>query len=601
MNFLKNSIEEARLHTARTISDGGNTLYMSTNSEKHTPDTTLVCVGRNGTVRAWASRATLGDNPKIQAAHIEAYLENLRGFVFDDGVALPIIASRVPGQHGRKWSDSKRMEFVTDKVHKTPETLAAREKIMSALNADVVRATGSLKRASPSLHDYNVMIENPDFARSVIDIYNRHPWLAMHVEERMLFLGLSNRKHRWQDVFKLHPDDAVRYIIEKGFTNIEVGSTVYERQGECMTSGVRAMVNIPALSFHYPSEAGNFIRFLSSIPLSWARDWCQPENLNTAMNVMLVVSKLTVSETPDAVTRLLAGSRGNLNHVADILGEKLESRHAGTDLRDCIVSFRTDVINPLVRVAFEGSRINQTKQKNIGNELIRRMLGFEGLGRLVEISEKWHRMEEEIRHRKNAGNNNLSWPPLAENYKASNGLMLIPLYTAKQLADEGSRQRDDDGMLGLNHCVGSYDAYCRSGSSHIVSVRKRNGRQWERVSTVEYALNVANGGSLTERQHRAQGNGNPTAEAIAAVNEWTNLVQKKKISLNIDDIVRNMNEVAAENPTDPMEKLARGLLAWQPLLKGEYRQMTAEDLVMHAFEFDERRDSIEQRPNRMTM
>lgn len=588
MKNFKFSLEEARLQTARTISFGGKTLYMSTNSEKHTPDTTLVCVDKSGTVKVWGSRATLGESRREQASNIEKFLENLRSFDFDNGAELPLIASRIPGQHGRKWSESRNMDFVTDQLHKSSETIAAFEKIMSVLNPEVVKAIGSMKHSSPAVSAYNIMIENPDFSRSVIDIYNRHPWLAFHVDERMLFIGLNTRNHRWEFVFNRHPDDAVRYIIENEFTNIDPQSTAFERGGECFTAGVRALANVPALSFSSPEIAGNYIRFMSSIPISWAKDWCKPENLKTAIDVMQVVTRLAVSNSPDSVTRLLAGSRGNINHVVGILGKHSEIKDAAIDLRDCVTSFKTDVINPLLRSAFEGSRMHLNMQKNIGDELTRRMLGFEGLGRLVEISEKWHRMEEEIRLRKNAGMASASWPPIAANYKASNGLMIIPLSTAKELSDEGSSQRDENGMFGLNHCVGNYDAHCKTGHSHIVSVRKRNGRQWERVSTVEYALHVTNEWHLTERQHRAYGNARPPAEAMLAVSEWSKLVRDKKISLNIDEVVRNMNENAMENPVDPMKKLERGLRAWHPLLKREYRDMTAEDLVMHAFEFDER-------------
>jgi hypothetical protein len=548
----------------------------------------LVRVGENGTVKVWGSRATLGDNRREQASAINKYLESLRSFDFDNGAELPLISSRIPGQHWRKWSDNRNMEFLTDKLHKSSETIDAYEKIMSVLNAEVVKAIGSMKHNSPAVSGYNIMIENPDFSRSVIDLYNRHPWLSFHVDERMLFIGLNTRNHRWEVVFNRHPDDAVRYMIENDLTYIERESTAFERGGECFTAGVRAMVNVPSLSFSSPEIAGNYIRFMSSIPISWAKDWCKPENLKTAIDVMHVVTKLTVSNSPDSVTRLLAGSRGNINHVASILGKHAEIKDAGIDLRDCITSFKTDVINPLLRSAFEGSRMHLNMQKNIGDELTCRMLGFEGLGRLVEISEKWHRMEEDIRLRKNAGMASASWPPIAENYKASNGLMIIPLSTSKELSDEGSSQRDDNGIFGLNHCVGNYDARCKTGHSHILSVRKRSGRQWERVSTVEYALNVKNEVYLTERQHRAYGNARPPAEAMLAVSEWSKLVRDKKISLNIDEVVRNMNENAMESPIDPMKKLERGLRAWHPLLKREFRDMTAEDLVMHAFEFDER-------------
>lgn len=588
MIIFKNSIEDARLHTARTISFDGITLYMSTNSEKHTPDTTLVCVDKSGTVKVWGSRATLGEKRREQAFNIEKFLESLRTFDFDNGAELPLIASRIPGQHGRKWSESRNMDFVTDQLHKSYETKAAFETIMSVLNPEVVKAIGSMKHSSPAVSAYNIMIENPDFSRSVIDIYNRHPWLSFHVDERMLYIGLNSSNHRWEYVFNRHPDDAVRYIIENDLTTIDPESTAFERGGERFTAGVRAMVHVPSLSFSSPEIAGNYIRFMSSIPISWAKDWCKLENLKTAIDVMHVVTRLTVSNSPDSVTRLLAGSRGDINHVAGLLGKYSEIKDAAIDLRDCVSSFKTDVINPLLRSAFEGSRLHLNVQKKIGDALTRRMLGFEGLGRLVEISEKWHRMEEDIRLRKDADIASASWPPIAENYKASNGLMIIPLSTAKQLSDEGSRQLDDNGMPGLNHCVGSYDAHCKTGHSHIISVRRRSGRQWERVSTVEYALNVAKEVTLTERQHRAYGNSRPPADAMLAVSEWLKLVRDKKISLNIDEVVRNMNENTTRNPTDPMKKLERGLLAWHPLLKREYRDMTAEDLVMHAFEFDER-------------
>ena len=109
------------------------------------------------------------------------------------------------------------------------------------------------------------------------------------------------------------------------------------------------------------------------------------------------------------------------------------------------------------------------------------------------------------------------WPALFETVVAPNGLRLVSLACAEDLADEGAEGTDRNGAAGLDHCVASNVPSAANGSSYFISVRRDlPGGGYERLSTVHLVLSERPGASDVY-QHRGRANASPPAEAVEAV------------------------------------------------------------------------------------
>src|SRR5690606_9208877 len=113
------------------------------------------------------------------------------------------------------------------------------------------------------------------------------------------------------------------------------------------------------------------------------------------------------------------------------------------------------------------------------------------------------------------------WPPLCNPVQAPNGVWIVPLTDPRELNDEGRAAPDSNGVCGLNHCVGGYAYACRSGRSHILSLRAggSHGPGIKRLSTVEIMSVVPGEVDLNVRQHRGPSNRAPDRSATLAL-EW---------------------------------------------------------------------------------
>lgn len=586
-------IYEKQIYWARAIEHDGHLFYLKMGSELYGRDGFhLTHVAPDKTISTWSaySRSDVKLHPKKVDKLFGSYLEKCRES-FKDGIFTPgeFPSAVIRSGDQPQWDPVKKIEPIGERGLACDQlSVEAGEQLNNAYDPEVLDYIRQKIGGdhTNTVESYNLLVQNPEYKRQVLDLFKRHPWFMSHVDDAVLWGVLKEIRRDWQSLFKQHPDDVVKEMLSKRLTSLDF---IFQSD----LSAIGSMAGLPAKSFYMNSEMGRFIEFYSALPSSWVNEWCRYEDVRDLNNVAKL-SELSIIKKPIDIAMLLKGCKGDFDIIKDWFFVESDTyaelkMRPVNDLNDCLSAFANDVTSPLSRVAFHGTRISDNRRHEIIQQLTRSMLGFEGLKRLIEVSDRWHAIESQITESLHDGHGVTSWPALTDNYIASNGLVLIPLTTSRQLSDEGLHNADEDGIDGLGHCVGSYSSQCQSGRSHIFSVRQRDGRTWKRLSTVEFDLNHATK-EIREVQHRSKNNRNPSKEALKAVDEWIGLLSANRISLNLDEVLENAKQVMQSRTArpDPLVTLQRGLDAWQPMLKSAFRGITAEELVMYVFEMDKR-------------
>nr|WP_250808421.1 PcfJ domain-containing protein [Neorhizobium tomejilense] len=132
--------------------------------------------------------------------------------------------------------------------------------------------------------------------------------------------------------------------------------------------------------------------------------------------------------------------------------------------------------------------------------------------RTVEASRNWHAsltgnraMMDRTYGRREGTPEASSWNSAIDEITAPNGLYIIPLDTADELAKEGHGQR---------HCVYSQRRDCAEGRQRVASVRQLHDGKYKTLSTFSFRQ-VED--EIVIREHRAFANGQPSDDAIEAV------------------------------------------------------------------------------------
>lgn len=574
-------VQEKLKHVARAIEHQGHILFMSTSMDPSNPDSTIVHVNAGNTIKVWLSRVELPGDEEQKAKAILEYLNEISEHVDGDYLALP-----------HHWHTQQEFPFV-DTVYKAdPRNEKARSQLYGRLNKEDIDLQSVRDRDVDVVDCYNILVSDEDFRRTMLDIYRRHPWLVRHTNEKDILSNFEADGRSWHKYIKRNPDEAVKWLIDNGMTSLKVGvsgayynnvENVFKRPIEL--HAVRALAGLQHFALDTSYATNVFLDVISALPPEWASDWCRPENIEAAKELSSICALPIVNSRKD-VRRLLASSKGNVQAYGDDINCKVR------EACDFLRSFHNEISAPVLGIMKE-QKLNEnnlsdfqtldTEARRFNAEITRKMLGFEGLGKVLELSAKWHRTQAEIRAKISLNMDRAKWPGLIENYQAKNGLLLVPLTTPKQLENEGKVGRDDNGMLGLNHCVGSFYGTCLAGESHIISVRRRNGKAWERVSTIEYKIDRD---QLVQVQHHGTGNSKPADEAVTAVKEFEDLALRRKVPLNIEEIARHKEAFRKIPIHDNREKLERGLDGWKPLLKREYRNISVDDVVQKMFDLN---------------
>lgn len=123
-----------------------------------------------------------------------------------------------------------------------------------------------------------------------------------------------------------------------------------------------------------------------------------------------------------------------------------------------------------------------------------------------------------------------SWPKLAANFVAENGLVVQNLTTKDQLRDESAR---------LSHCVGRlYLRKARRGDCHIFSIRSADlSKSYSTIELSPVEGNVVEQAILSQLhivQHKASNNRRPRKKAIVACQEWLFALRSGKHPADLD-------------------------------------------------------------------
>ncbi len=126
------------------------------------------------------------------------------------------------------------------------------------------------------------------------------------------------------------------------------------------------------------------------------------------------------------------------------------------------------------------------------------------------------------------------WGPCLPDHE-DGPLSVRVLTTARALAAEGAWGGDGDGMAGLDHCVGGYASWCRSGGSRILGVLRTlpDGTR-ERLSTVE--VRFGPDGSWAVAQHRGTQNSEPDAEAVDFLARYVRSMRMNPDHIHLGDL-----------------------------------------------------------------
>jgi|GEM_PF-6144650 len=121
-----------------------------------------------------------------------------------------------------------------------------------------------------------------------------------------------------------------------------------------------------------------------------------------------------------------------------------------------------------------------------------------------------------------------AWPALFPAWKSEDGRFeILPLTSAANLVEEG---------LAMEHCVGGYDNQCRTGRTHIFSVRVAGQREATLEVKLDFGL-TAGGARMHIGQCKGRLNQNPVASATQAVKEFMAAIEAKEIKPRIKAVL----------------------------------------------------------------
>lgn len=173
---------------------------------------------------------------------------------------------------------------------------------------------------------------------------------------------------------------------------------------------------------------------------------------------------------------------------------------------------------------------NQNARRFITRRLTDELLTRYSPAKLVAQSQRWHKMVNQLR-KPPGGDDGVrrdQWPGLPGLPWACDDLTLVSVTNSLELHYEGHF---------MDHCVGSYDYKCRTGDSHIVSIRDSYG---SRLSTAEISLEQTVGRQIKPIviQHRSKGNGPAGQDSRNALEamlvRWQEEVNQRELKALID-------------------------------------------------------------------
>lgn len=180
-----------------------------------------------------------------------------------------------------------------------------------------------------------------------------------------------------------------------------------------------------------------------------------------------------------------SGARFGSPHHQHIVSPKLIGE--AQESIDALAAFTTDVLKPIVktrmdalgiaksdasgvqtfmnRLSFPDNMRNGPERRDFHRGMTAAVFGARKAKAFREGAEIWHRRAAcAAALRKEMLAEDPHWPAVCDVWTSPDGrITAVPLTTAEELVDEGNFH---------NHCVGGYYEQCRSGRTHIVSMRR---------------------------------------------------------------------------------------------------------------------------------
>jgi hypothetical protein len=275
---------------------------------------------------------------------------------------------------------------------------------------------------------------------------------------------------------------------------------------------------------------------------------------------------------------------------------------AFSNLSEMLNCFVNVVVVPLsVHGSFVSDVTVNAETRSNAFDLAKKMIfGEKSAPSLVSMFRKWQtqraailnatNLREEERRRELLKDVPINgWPALCNPVTAKNGLTLVPLTSPEQLDWEADNGADPNGSKGLNHCVHGFSNNCRTGESHIVSIRliDENGA-YQRLSTVEFSRLSPTSDHLTVAQHRGHTNGTPADKAEDALAWFKDAVAMGDVRLN-RQLIEAFDRIVLEG-VDGVQRaagydwrdadvLSQAIAPWGHYVDASYRNLGFEGLL----------------------
>ncbi len=441
---------------------------------------------------------------------------------------------------------------------------------MRTLDAQAAGLWARVGLREPSDEDYAAMDETFDPRAPLKRVLMRHPMLAQTANEA---------RERDRETFDAMDDAAVDAVLRQ-----DVGKLC----GPGPSADVDALEGIlrplgwDAQRTMRKSCKGDAVlamaRVLPHLPPSWTPggddEWVAFATCLPALEFAMVATR------PGHLAQVVP-SKGRWRETADrlhgVYGRVGRPMLLMRPVRDMGWAFADQVVRPL---------LGEGKIAEADVRAMSTLFGGLGALRMLETSRAWHQARARMEVRlPGLPADERGWDALLPD--ATYGEVRVVVLRARpDLVAEGRSGRDANGMAGLDHCVGGYSRPCREGRIRVVSLRRRDGDAWARLSTAE----ITNGKGIVLEQHRGPRNAAPPPEAMEALKAYL-------ADLRSGALAHAWGPVARPSPTaDPRPWRERALddagydfeapgaldLAvdlWRPFLPARSRGATRESLT----------------------
>lgn len=296
-------------------------------------------------------------------------------------------------------------------------------------------------------------------------------------------------------------------------------TTLASGRNLCEAAGILAAIDVGlplhdavACSFGVPREV---VRWLGrrTLPANWQVDVCRLHRLLTLLS-WLPPERRPLTHAAFGDLKALASALTAALDFVDEIDQPASLIRVAPCLRRWLVQrgpldaldWADDLLDAkdFLRALFEARQARDGCDARAADAWVLAWCAGISVTRLLELSRAWHAAVAARTWASESGEGAAQWPAVVAKPWQFNDRTIVELTSRAQLRTEGQA---------MAHCVGTYDAVCRSGNSIIVSLRNDTGVS---ISTAELHLNDSPP-RITLGQHRAESNGAPGPSCALAL------------------------------------------------------------------------------------